>query len=247
MTKIFFDHTYTIDDNFLLFKRMNELGFNISDKISAHPSLKSRFIYFKNGKYIEFVNYSEPIKKWWYLSGLSFGVDSSLKKFSQLSRFKHLGPAYSHRNYNWKDNNNDYLPGWNFLSFKKLGIRTFYPWFTEYEKGRRKIPKRVNHHNGINEFHGNLFRVNPKGLEFFELLFKRKIKDKVELTDGTWLYFKPGKTNRHEAIILRANSMSRAQGILKESKLVRTHDVDLYLVDYPNRYKNCWKVGIISP
>lgn len=246
MSKVYFDHTYTIDNNFQLIKRMESFGFKLSEKVVEHPSSRSRFIYLNNCKYLEFIQFTTPVKNWWNLSGISFGVNEGLKKYSNTPRIRSLKAEYSHRNYNWIENNLDYLPGWNFLGFKKVGFRTFHPWFTEYEKGRREIPNTVRHPNGVNDFHGNLFGINLKGRDFFERILKRKIKDKIQLSDGTWLYFKNASTNKHEAVILQSMKKNSLETFKDNSKLIKTHGLELYLFDYPNRHKNCWKIGVVG-
>jgi hypothetical protein len=246
MSKIFFDHTYTIDNDFYLFKKMESFGFSLSERISDHPDSKTRFIHFNNGKYLEFVKLTVPVKSWWYLSGLSFGVNESLKKFAATPRFKRFKPDYYHRNYNWRENNTDYLPGWNFLGFRKMSFRTFHPWLTEYEKGRSKVPTKVSHPNGVNEFHGHLFSINDQGREFFQVLFNKRIKDKIQLADGTWFYFKAARTSRHEAVLLKAGQRSNFEKFKAASSVLKTHGIEFYLFDYPQRFRNCWRVGVLS-
>src|SRR5690606_38514138 len=141
-----------IEPNHELLKKLERLGFILEKKMTEHPGKAfCRFICFKGENprkifYLEFVSigrggipFIEP--------GISFGYETDLAKFyKKVSKKFHS--EYNHKNYDWKKNSEDLLPGWNSITFKKPIIKNVNIWFTEYEdtKKPRKLnaPKHIN-------------------------------------------------------------------------------------------------------
>ncbi len=135
MSKLYFDHCFTLDQNHRLLKKLERLGFTLRPTATEHPGGHvCRFIMFKGkvrNQYLEFVHtrpggdaYSHP--------GISFGYKGPLESYFKRIK-KTLPSEFVHRNYDWKADSKTRLPGWNFLTFKHLGFRTLLPWLTEYE------------------------------------------------------------------------------------------------------------------
>ncbi|MFX3675818.1 MAG: hypothetical protein ACN6I6_02175 [bacterium] len=207
-----FDHSYTKDQSHKLLKKLMKLGFSKIKFDVEHPGKHfCSFIEFNNPigsrTYLEFIHtgrggsmISSP--------GISFGYEKNLEGyFKRLKKNCSFEPQYSHKNYNWKENSEDILPGWNFITFKKLGFRTIEPWFTEYESPRKKRKHQISHSNNTNQLSGGELVLNPKGADFIEAVLKVKIKDKFSLADGTIWKVKKGAVNRMERINLRASSL----------------------------------------
>lgn len=194
---IFVDHCYNVDQNHRFLKKLEKLGFTLDKSIMEHPGKAfCRFIMFKgenstNRFYPEFVtigrdglHFTNP--------GLSFGHETNLEKFYQKIN-KKFSATFSHKNYEWKKNNKDQLPGWNFIKFEKPIIKKINTWFTEYEVGRRKklyIPK---HKNAVQSLHGLVLSLSKKSQRNLEELIGAKINNHIKLKDGNTLYIKQVK------------------------------------------------------
>ncbi len=246
---IHFDHCYTMDRNHLFLKKLGLLGFSLDPRTIIHPGNRHcRFIEFKDNTYLEFINQAPPAKK---SSGFSFIYKGKLKSFFEMSKRKGVFKLkYIHRNYNWKENNKDNLPGWNFVTFSKTGIIKFYPWFTEYEskKKRKKSPpsKTHSHKNGIVGVHGHEFVLNERGREFFSTIFGCKITDILKASDGIFYYFKRGRSNRHTKVILKSKDLKKTSKITKiKTQIVYEGHLALNIKN-PNEGRHNWDVLIIE-
>ncbi len=114
----------------------------------------------------------------------------------------------------------DNLPGWNSITFEKLNIRGFFPWFTEYEKNptRKRVIETINHPNSVNEIIGHEFLINERGYNFFRTILKVKPEGEVILSDGVFLKFTPYKSNKHDKVVLKAKSQKKIELFLNESE-----------------------------
>lgn len=223
-----FDYSYTSDSNHLFLKKLLKLGFNKSPKDIEHPGKRfCSFIEFKNpigvNAYLEFINVKKGGNEIKY-PGFSFSYKNDLDScFKKLSKKSKIQPCFSHKNYYWRENSIDRLPGWNFVTFEKLGFKTIYPWFTEYEPPHIKRKRFDNHSNMARTLIGFDLTLNSRGLNFFQEVMKVKIKDKIELSDGTIWNIKQGRLNKLSSINLRASSLNffRSLDIIQEEKRVR--------------------------
>ncbi len=244
---IFFDHAYSGDQNHSFYKQLHKMGFTISEFMVKHPNSDCCFLYFGKGSYLEFVHNPDKnkiLKK----PGLSFAVRNNLEAL--LEKYKRIGLkcVFSHRNYNWRENNKDHLPGWNFLEFKKLGFRTFFPWFTEYEPNpnskRKFIP--VKHPNSVTGIWGHEFVINERGRDFFQGILGTKIKKKVTLDCGTVFYFKEGKNNHHSKVILKTKNIKKTSSFMKGADTISFDGRDGILIRNPSKEQWMWDILIIK-
>ena len=212
----YFDHTYTADTNFKFMKRLKRLGFNLDANKVEHPHSKCRFITFDNSQYLEFIH---PIGNTGHYDrpGISFGYKGSLKRFYDKKVKQGAELSFFHRNYQWKENSKYILPGWNFVQFKRTGIRTIFMWLTEYEliNGKKRPTKKANHPNGVNRIVGHEFVINSKGRKIFELITGKKFKDKIEFSNGVVFYFTEGRTNLHKSVILKSSNAEKTKKYIK--------------------------------
>jgi hypothetical protein len=246
MTKLYFDHTFTTDQNHKFLKKLEKHGFTLETKMTEHPDAKCRFIKFNNFQYLEFASVLDTTK--FESAGMSFGYAGKLKNFNQTLLKKGLHTKFTHRNYDWAINSKDYLPGWNFVSFQKLGFKTIYPWITEYElrPEMKERPKHIaDHPNGVNHIVGHEFQINSKGREFFEALLARKIKDNYEFKDGVIFYFEEGRKNLHKNVVLKSDNFKLAAKFFKPKQIVDWKGREAIHIENPSGNERMWGIYII--
>lgn len=240
---VFFDHCYTIDQKHIFLKKLAKLGFAIDDVTVNHPNSSCRFILFPNDRYLEFVYTSNPKRS--LKPGIAFGSSSSLEAKKEKLQKLGLQCEFEHRNYNWKENNKDRLPGWNYVLFKSLGIRTFYPWFNSYDPPRR--PKTLKDHpNKVIDIIGHEFAVNEKGIEFFSKILGVSIKDKTVLRNGETFYFKKGKTNLYTKVILSSSNLKKTKSFMKSAEDVEYEGKQGLLIRNPLQNNRMWEIVIVE-
>lgn len=235
-----FDHTYTNDQSHKFLKKLMDLGFTKVARDVEHPGKHfCSFIEFltpnRDRAYLEFINVGRggvPVNH----TGLSFRYEKNLKQYyTKLKDKVPFKTFYMHKNYDWKKNSVDYLPGWNFLDFKGTGFRSLQPWFTEYEN-RKKLKKMTTHKNKVSMLTGGTYVLNSKGRDFFELILRTKVKDKFEYADGTCWEIRNGATNKIDKINLECSNLK-----LFPNKLLTTDG--FALVKNPNG-KKYWDICI---
>src|SRR5690606_317684 len=124
-----------------------------------------RFITFKGENprkrfYLEFVSIGRGGDTSFDCPGISFGYQTNLEKFYKKIN-NNFPSKYTHRNYEWKKNEKDHLPGWNFLTFDKPIIKNVNAWFTEYEAtNKSKKMKSPRHKNAVNSLHGLILTLS---------------------------------------------------------------------------------------
>ena len=157
--KIFIDHCFNVDQNHRFFKKLERLGFTLDKHMMEHPGKAyCKFIVFKGENprqrfYLEFVSIGKGGIPF-HTPGLSLGYESHLAKFHKKIN-KLLPGKFWHKNFSWKENSQDHLPGWNFIEFKTPIIKNINIWFTEYEfEKKRKKLKIPNHRNAVRSLHG---------------------------------------------------------------------------------------------
>lgn len=210
---LFLDHTFTKDEKHQFLKKLEKSGFRLAENEVVHPGkVFCRFIYFigntpRTYQYLEFVHIGkggEECSK----PGISFGYRKGLKSYYDKLKRK-FNVRYSHKNYEWKKDSKRILPGWNFVTFKNLKIKGFFPWITEYEKSKAKqAKKKILHPNGVKKIVGLHFDINAAGKRFFEDFFGKKIKDSITLSCGTTFYFNKAKSNKLNTVHLECKNLN---------------------------------------
>jgi hypothetical protein len=203
--KIYFDHCYSIDEGHNFLNILEGMGFVADHRVTEHPNVMCKFIFFKNNRYIEFVHKlsgSETFTP----SGFSFGYSDSINTFKEeLETNTTLKTSLVHKNYDWKNNDNDLLPGWDYLNFENTNFPLLHLWFTQYGPRPNSTFDVPVHPNGATEILGHNFIVNKEGRDFFSTLLNQKIQDEIILNDGTVLHFKDGAKNHHSAVLIHSN------------------------------------------
>nr|BDT27399.1 hypothetical protein BHI3_08650 [Bacteriovorax sp. HI3] len=238
---IYLDHSYNCDQNFKFFKKLGKLGFVLEKTMMEHPGKAyCKFIMLSGSKksqgyYLEFISFGKGAPAIEREAGLSFGYHENLEKLFNKIKSK-LSAKFVHKNYDWKNNSVDRLPGWNMLTFKKRPIQNTFTWFTEYEpvKRKKKIEKILKHKNTVEGLHGIVLSLTPKSKKNLEIILGKKIKDKVELNDGTFIYLEKGKSDRYKSIILNAQSLKKVKKVVGRSgKSEMFFDHEVVRIDPP--------------
>ena len=238
--KIYFDHCYSLDEGHKFLKILEELGFVADHRVTEHPGVLCKFIFFKNNRYIEFVHKLSNTDTF-TPSGFSFGYSKSLELFKEeLESNTSIKTDLTHKNYDWKNNDSDHLPGWDYLNFKNNVFPQLHLWFTQYgprPESKFDIPE---HPNGATEIYGHIFVVNKEGRDFFSIIFNQIIKDKVILNDGTVLHFKEGNKNHHLAVLINSNGdlskyVSANNHLMGDSLCIKNPSVGMWDIVLTNK------------
>ncbi|MGZ3794439.1 MAG: hypothetical protein ACXVCP_18980 [Bdellovibrio sp.] len=248
--KLRFDHSYTTDQNFRFRKKLEKAGFRLKKQMVEHPGKAfCKFIMFpspdKAGRqYLEFIHFGKGGKNY-ELPGLSLGALESLEPFSKKLEKKKLKVHFYHKNYEWKKNSKDRLPGWNFISFPKHKSK-IYTWLTEYEfSKKRKLIKRDSlHPNKVYKFVGIDAIFNADDLNLFKQLCGKPRQKEFMLSCGTSLSFRLGKTSKICSIILATKDLNTLVKKFKWDDLVTYKGMPG--VRIKNFDKKMWDVIIVQ-
>lgn len=242
---LFLDHTFTNDDNHRFLKKLEKSGFKLSTEEVEHPGKAfCRFIKLNGNtprglQYLEFIHIGKGGEKC-SKPGISFGYRKGLKDYYNKLK-KKFAVNYEHKNYAWKEDSTSVLPGWNFVTFKKLKFRGFFPWITEYEKRKLKAKNKVIHPNGVHNIASFHFEVNDAGLDFFEKLLGKKIIDCAQLSCGTEFYFTKGRGNKLKLVHLECKSIKKFKEKFLYDQEVSFIGKEAVLIKNPNKM---WDVVI---
>lgn len=251
---IYLDHSYNIDQNFKFHKKLEKLGFTLDEQMVEHPGKAyCKFIslngFNPRGKfYLEFVSFGKGAPVIETEAGLSFGYQENLEKYFHKIKTK-LPATFSHKNYNWKENSTDRLPGWNMLNFKKRPIQNTFTWFTEYEfHPNRKKNKTPKHKNTVESIAGIILVLTKKSKKNLETILCKKVSDRIVLNDGTVIYIELGKSDRYKTIILYARDLKKVKACAGRSgKIELFNGKEVIRIDPPNyKSSSSWNLLIQS-
>lgn len=215
--KLSFDHCYTNDSNHQFLKKLQKAGFKLDERMVEHPGKAfCRFIALpetpnRGRQYLEFVHVGKGGDLSNPTPGISLRGTQPLEPFCKKLISKKIKARFAHKNYDWKKNSKDRLPGWNLILFKlRSGIFT---WITEYEKSKKrklKSTKNLKHPNGVYAIQEIDVNLSSKDLQFYtKLLGKPKI-DKFHLKCGTTLKFtKSIGRSQIKSILLLTNDLKK--------------------------------------
>lgn len=246
---IYFDHTFTEDKNHKLFKKLEKLGFELDPQMVEHPG-KAMCKFIRVGeKYLEFVHVRPggiDMKK----PGFSFGATQLLRYKKKIEKKAFFKLNYDHKNYDWKENSTDYLPGWNMLTFKNVGNKSIYTWFTEYEPDpsrKKKKKKNFIHKNAVSRIKGFYIELSPKGEKLYETLLGQKLKEEMTLPDGTIFYFKFSKRRtRYHAVILESQNLKKTKSFIPKEKVIDFNGQEAIKIENPHPRANMWDIYIVN-
>lgn len=250
MKHIYFDHSYTVDQHHKFLKKLEGLGFRKEERHTEHPGgLICRFLMFSaesktKRSYLEFVH-TKPKGEKLKVPGLSFGWNGNLEKFhDEMVRTRKIKTEFVHKNYDWKKDDKTRLPGWNFVNFKNTGIRSFYPWITEYEPHPLRKPRKIKSHpNGVNKIIGFEFDMNPAGEKLFKIVCGKKRSNFLTLPCGTKFYFTPAPTTKLRSVILRSKNLKQFLKKYGADKEIEFQGNPAGLIKNPN--ERMWNIIII--
>ncbi len=203
--KLRFDHSYCLDKNHTFRSKLGKAGFFLKDRMVEHPGkMFCRFIAFPQTsiagyQYLEFVHIGKGGSKETN-PGFSLGALGSLEKFNSKLEKHGLKTTFTHKNYAWKENSVDLLPGWNFVEFKSKS--NIYTWLTEYEliKGRPRRLKAKPHPNGAYKIVGFDFTLSPHDFKFFSQVLGSPKEQIFTLAGGVKIHFPQEKSRKIEGV-----------------------------------------------
>lgn len=246
--KIRFDHTYTEDHNHQFRKKLGKAGFALGDKLVEHPG--KAFCMFlimpptKMGRqYLEFVHIGKGAKKDG-VSGFSLATRSALKPFCRKLISKKVPAVFGHKNYNWKENSVDHLPGWNFIHFPKHKSKIS-TWLTEYEMGRKALNyNHSKHPNQVYKIVGFEMTLSLADIKLYSQLFGKPKGNCFTLSGGNTLKFVKVKTSRMNRVILATRDLRKFAQKFPWDALTTVEDQPAIQINNPN--PRMWDVVIIQ-
>lgn len=255
-TKIEMDHFNTKDQGHKFYKSLGKMGFNLYPNETLHVGgKKCRFIFLENAQYLEFITTSnkEFIKK---KPGLSFRSDGQLINLFKSYRKNSIACQYSHRNYNWKENSKDHLPGWNFVHYSKTPFRTIDIWITEYEgyetktkESERKMKayfktrdRYAKHPNTVYSFDRLIIEAKTESQIYYKKIFG--VGNKY-LVDSDSLVVELSSRNRMKLIVLKCKSLKKASRYIKGA-FCEMHGEKGLFIKNPSGSDRMWDLFIVE-
>lgn len=251
--KIKLDHIYCIDQDFVYFNYLKQVGFKCEAKTVEHPGgVKCKFIYLegankKNDFYMEFVSFSEKMSPLNIRPGISLAIGGSLLEHYKKMQNK-IKCRYIHKNYKWKENSKDYLPGWNMVEFEKNFIRDIFVWFTEYEYSpERKLRKAPHHPNGVIGLTEVVLELKLNSQKKIEKIIGSKIAKNYEFSNGIKLSIVRSRKDRVRSLVLKTKKPSSAFKLVdKQKKIIRYgEEFGIELNGPSKRTENMWNIIIV--
>jgi hypothetical protein len=265
--KINFDHCYQFTELEEQYAKLRKRGFSIDlESMVEHPGARRcQFLHLESSQYLEFIYNSDKEANRErcisegrsgddlsiYESGFSLKVEGSLETFYNVKKvsFPEYGIHFTHRNYNWKANSTDKLPGWNFLEFKKDIYPGFYIWLTEYEKSESRKSNTVLrvHENTCTGLIGLLWKKEKEGIKNLASLLDRSFQNpQVKLDDGVimWLAesdsllgkeFQGRKDYPFWAVILKCTDFQTFKNVAKPEKIIEFEGKSAGLIPFGRR------------
>lgn len=249
--KLRFDHSYTTDQKFRFRRKLHAAGFDINDYEVEHPGKAfCRFIYLPRTKnagfqYLEFIHFGKGGKVS-AVPGISLGALQALEPFAKKLKAKGIAADFAHKNYDWKNNNLDRLPGWNFVSFPKHKSK-IYTWLTEYEKSparAKRQRKKVRHPNQVYKIVEIEAVLGKADQVFFSKLIGPAKGGQFSLSCGTPLTFVAGSASRIRHIVLATKDLSALVKKFRWDTLTVHRGRPAVLIKNPNR--KMWDVVIVQ-
>jgi hypothetical protein len=249
--KLKFDHSFTSDQNHRFRNKLEKAGFKLEKHMVEHPGKHfCKFIYISVTKkagyqYLEFIHTGKGGKDYG-IPGVSLGAQEPLEPYSKKLKAKKIEVKLVHKNYDWKKNDKDRLPGWNFLDFPKHKSKIF-TWLTEYEKRKkRKSFKKTgfNHPNQVYKMVGleAIFDTNDEAL--YSKMCGKPSKNEFILACGTNLSYQKGKKSRVSTIVLATKDLNKLVKKFKWDELTTYKGKPGVLIKNPD--KRMWDVVIIQ-
>ena len=218
---------------------LKDRGFNLLPIEKSHPgSHLCRFLLFKNPtqisssvqtqrQYLEFcevldvdsaksyfesinANQDEHFSSVFYLS-----CNAGLSTFfhSRKNQFSNFGINFLHKNYDWKVNSEDYLPGWNFIYFKKNLVNGIQCSLAEYEHSLESNAPDASytiHPNSVFKIMGVIWTIESEEQlqPLCQLISKQVSTGEIELDDGTKIWITTKLSTKIDHVFTKKTSFS---------------------------------------
>jgi hypothetical protein len=249
--KIRFDHSFSVDHGFAFRKKLGRAGFKLSDHMVEHPGKSfCRFISMpitkKSGRqYLEFVHIGKGGEDYG-LPGLSLGALESLEPFAKKLNSKKITAQFAHKNYEWKKNSTDRLPGWNFITFPKHKSKIF-TWLTEYEyskKRKNRLKKHSNHPNKVFKIVAIDVAFDAQDIHLLSKLCGKPKGHQFVLDCGVPLTYSKAKVSKMKAIVLASKDLKRLVQKFEWDDLTTYNGQPAVRISNPD--KRMWDVLIVE-
>lgn len=178
-----FDHCYRSISGDKVFQNFSERGFKLNPEPVIHPERrKCQFIHFLSPAgsvvYLEFIFRDLTLPKLGpekdvKHAGFALRGSGDLRlAFDQKQEaYPHLNPMFVHRNYYRTDNEDEKLPGWNFITYGNPPVPGIEVWQIEYEpipgrsaeeieKLRKETRDLAQHPNGAKRVIGFIWKCS---------------------------------------------------------------------------------------
>lgn len=246
--KFEFDHCYTTDPSFKFRSKLGKAGFHLDQSQVEHPNkMFCKFIYFrsrihKENYYLEFVNNRGPKK---LHTGFSLSSKNKLK--NSLTSLKSLNPKYDHKNYDWKENSKDVLPGWNFVTFPKRKSQ-LHIWLTEYEKFNFKSKKsksktNTTNPNGVQSLEGFYYDLSKNDFKLFTKLLGDSKKNYFKLQNGIKLFYDLAKTTKMKSVVVSTKKYNLFKKKYKYDFIAKVGKIEGLMILNPS---TGWDIVVIN-
>ncbi len=250
--KMYYDHCYSVDMHHKFHAKLENVGFQLNPVMTEHPGKYfCKFISLPDTKrtgrqYLEFIHLGNGNIQDEPNPGLSLRTATPLKKMAKKLGKQKIKTTYAHKNYDWKKNEVDILPGWNFVTFPKhqSGI---YTWLTEYEKGRRrrnKSTKTLKHPNKVYRLVCLDAELEQKDILLFTKFFGAPKNGHYKMACQNVIRFTKARKSKLKSVVLATSDLSRLVRKFQWDELVSFDGKPGVLIINPN--PGMWNLVIVE-
>ncbi len=210
------DHTYNTVHDEKFKTQLSAGGFILNPKSREHPgSLLCHFVFIgppaitHQPRYLEFCQIRDRqayvdeqktdenfdmknIDQRLIIKGLSFGYTADFRDYVKIlnEQSPQVKSDYSHKNFNWKENSTDHLPGWGFIEFPRAPLQQdLYIWFTHRDQTTDPYSEE-QHPNGARKIVGAVIDLSSEPeIRFLEsVTLKKFVGARLQLEDGFQIF-----------------------------------------------------------
>ena len=249
MRQLLLDHICCFDPHHKFRSKLLKLGFYDDENLVEHPGASMcKFIHLNPKKnvhnyYLEFIHQKNPKKR---PMGLSFASDVKLRNL--LNKFKKYNVKFFHKNYNWKENSKDILPGWNFITFPDRKNQPLI-WITEYEytkerEIRNNKKSKFKNKNGVNQIIGLCMYLNKKDVKFLSSLLGAPRNNKFMTQNNVFIDYKLSSKTKIKSVICSTPTFNKLALPFKSHETFKYNQQTAYRIK--NDVKGQWDLILVK-
>ncbi|MNS78746.1 hypothetical protein D3C72_1123770 [compost metagenome] len=197
-------------------------------------------------QYLEFVHVGKGGNDKGGTPGVSLATLSALEPFYNKLTSKKVRAVFGHKNYLWKENSVDRLPGWNFVTFPKHKSK-IYTWLTEYEKykGRTGFNRKFTRHpNQVHKIVGFEMQLSPADIKLYTQLCGKPKNGCFTLPGDNFFKFTKSKISKVNRVILATHDLKKMARKFEWDELTTYEGQAAIQITNPN--KGMWDVVVIQ-